>query len=127
MAAAPVSSCGDIRGESPWGDFVRCVPNVAPPWELRAGVVGPFGAVKGPVGVGVIARVEAAMVCRVATRYMYLWSRVSMLSRLMSEICVICVATLLYLLTAFGVASVFRGSGSQPVLLRTDLLCRCGL
>ena len=49
------------------GDFVRCVPKVAPPpWELRAGVVGPFGAVNGPVGVGVIARVEAAMLCLAA-------------------------------------------------------------
>jgi hypothetical protein len=43
---------------------------VAPPCALRAvepGVLGPFGAVNGPVGVGVgvIARVEAAMVCEV--------------------------------------------------------------
>lgn len=46
---------------------MRCVPNVAPPWELRAaepGVLGPLGALKGPVGVGVIARVEAAIMGR---------------------------------------------------------------
>jgi hypothetical protein len=44
---------------------VRWVPKVAPAWELRAaeaGVLGPLWVVKGPVGVGVIARVEAAMV-----------------------------------------------------------------
>jgi hypothetical protein len=43
---------------------VRWVPKVAPLWELRAadpGVLGPLWVVNGPVGVGVIARVEAAM------------------------------------------------------------------
>lgn len=62
---------------------MRCVPNVAPPWELRAaepGVLGPLGALKGPVGVGVIARVEAAMMGRVMRRIscVYLQNRVSM-------------------------------------------------
>lgn len=56
-----MSGWGDGRGERPRGDFVRWVPKVAPPLELRAGVVGPFGAANGPVGVGVIARVEAAI------------------------------------------------------------------
>lgn len=65
MAAAPVSGCGESRGDSPRGDLVRCVPKVALLWGLRAaepGVVGPVGAVNGPVCVGVSARVEAAMV-----------------------------------------------------------------
>lgn len=44
---------------------MRWVPKVAPPLALRAvepGVLGPLWVVNGPVGVGVIARVEAAMV-----------------------------------------------------------------
>ena len=56
---------GDSWGDRPRGDFVRCVPNVAPLCELRAaepGVLGPAGALKGLVGVGVSARVVAAMV-----------------------------------------------------------------
>lgn len=63
-AAAPVNGWGDSLGDSPRGDFVRCVPNVAPP-ELRAvgpGVDGALGALKGPLCVGVIARVVADMV-----------------------------------------------------------------
>jgi hypothetical protein len=63
-AAAPVSAWGESWGDRPRGDFVRWVPKVAPPCELRAaepGVLGPFGALNGFVGVGVSARVEAAM------------------------------------------------------------------
>ena len=62
---APVTGWGECRGESPRGELVRCIPKVAPPCELRAvdpGVVGPFGAAKGPVWVGVIALVVAAIV-----------------------------------------------------------------
>lgn len=69
MAAAPVSGAGESRGERPRGDLVRWVPKVAPPWALRAvepGVVGLFGGAKGPVCVGVMARVDAAMVRAVA-------------------------------------------------------------
>jgi hypothetical protein len=42
---------------------VRCVPKVAPLelCEAEAGVVGLMGPAKGPVSVGVSARVEAAM------------------------------------------------------------------
>jgi hypothetical protein len=61
---APLTGCGEWRGESPRGEFVRCVPKVGALCELRAeapGVVGPFGAVNGPVCVGVIALVVAAM------------------------------------------------------------------
>ena len=49
---------------------MRWVPKVAPPCVLRAvdaGVLGPFGAENGPVCVGVIARVEAAMRREVAS------------------------------------------------------------
>jgi hypothetical protein len=61
---APGTGWGECRGERPRGELVRCVPNVAPPCELRAfepGVVGPFGVAKGPVWVGVIALVVAAI------------------------------------------------------------------
>jgi hypothetical protein len=61
---APGAGWGECRGESPRGELVRCVPKVAPPCELRAfepGVVGPLGAANGPVRVGVIALVVAAM------------------------------------------------------------------
>lgn len=71
MAATPVSGCGECLGDRPRGDFVRCAPKVAPEFEFREctlvfaakepGVLGLFGAVKGPVWVGVMARVEAAM------------------------------------------------------------------
>lgn len=60
-----MSGAGESRGERPRGDLVRWVPKVAPPWAFRAvepGVVGRFGGAKGPVWVGVIARVDAAMV-----------------------------------------------------------------
>lgn len=61
---APGTGWGECLGESPRGELVKWVPNVGAPWELRAalpGVVGPFGAAKGPVWVGVIALVVAAM------------------------------------------------------------------
>jgi hypothetical protein len=61
---APGAGCGECRGDSPRGELVRCVPKVAPPCALRAvepGVVGPLGAAKGPVCVGVMALVVAAM------------------------------------------------------------------
>jgi hypothetical protein len=62
---APLTGCGEWRGERPRGELVRCVPKVGALCELRAaapGVVGPFGAANGPECVGVIARVVAAMV-----------------------------------------------------------------
>lgn len=61
---APGTGWGESRGESPRGELVKCVPKVAPPCEFRAvapGVVGPFGAAKGPVWVGVMALVVAAI------------------------------------------------------------------
>lgn len=64
-APGPARACGESWGDRPRGDFVRWVPKVAPPCELRAaepGVLGPLTALNGFVGVGVSARVEAAMV-----------------------------------------------------------------
>jgi hypothetical protein len=69
---APGTGCGEFRGESPRGELVRCVPKDGAPCEVRAfapGVVGPFGAAKGPVCVGVIALVVAAM----AASFVALW------------------------------------------------------
>lgn len=54
------NGCGESRGERFRGDLVRCVPKVAPVL-LREGVLGRFGALKGPEWVGVRALVEAAM------------------------------------------------------------------
>lgn len=54
-----MSGCGERLGERPRGDFVRWVPKVAPACEL--GVADLFGTGKGPVWVGVMARVDAAM------------------------------------------------------------------
>lgn len=64
-APGPARAWGESWGDRPRGDFVRWVPKVAPPCELRAaepGVLGPLTALNGFVGVGVSARVEAAMV-----------------------------------------------------------------
>lgn len=61
---APATGWGECRGERPRGELVKWVPNVGAPCELRPalpGVVGPFGAAKGPVWVGVMALVVAAM------------------------------------------------------------------
>ena len=61
---AAVGGCGECLGERPCGDFVRWVPKLAALCEGRVvepGVLGPFGAENGPVWVGVMARVEAAM------------------------------------------------------------------
>lgn len=58
-ATAPDSGCGDCLGERPRGDLVRWVPKVAPECELGVDVL--FGTEKGPVGVGVMARADAAM------------------------------------------------------------------
>jgi hypothetical protein len=61
-----VRGAGDSLGDSPRGDLTRCVPNVAPLLlllrEAEPGVLGLFGAENGPLSVGVIARVVAAMV-----------------------------------------------------------------
>ena len=54
-----MSGWGERLGERPRGDLVRWVPNVAPACEL--GVLALLGAGKGPVCVGVMARVDAAM------------------------------------------------------------------
>jgi hypothetical protein len=80
---APGTGCGERRGESPPGELVRCVPKDGAPCETRAfapGVVGPFGAAKGPVCVGVIALVVAAMAA-VSVEYQSLFSAVSTHSR----------------------------------------------
>jgi hypothetical protein len=54
-----VSGWGERLGERPRGDFVRWVPKLAAACVL--GVTDLFGTGKGPVWVGVMARVDAAM------------------------------------------------------------------